>query len=248
MNVQGRLIKILNKSTDGNKVDYTLQISAGNGATAIAASYNEDKSLYALQAVDVVDNKANLSVEIPNDNAEVKIMLWDSLSGLEPLSNAVIDKISTNDEESNAITLNYTTYPLVVGNKSKTDFSDWETRGSAVQLVAEVNDSEYTASDITWQSENADIATVTSSGRVQGRTTGYTNIYAVLPNGDKKSCTVSVVDNITRSTVGTLEFNTSSLSLAVGADAELIPIINPKDIYGNGCLLYTSDAADEEDS
>lgn len=236
MNVQGRLIKILNKSTDGNKVDYTLQISAGNGATAIAASYNEDKSLYALQAVDVVDNKANLSVEIPNDNAEVKIMLWDSLSGLEPLSNAVIDKISTNDEESNAITLNYTTYPLVVGNKSKTDFSDWETRGSAVQLVAEVNDSEYTASDITWQSENADIATVTSSGRVQGRTTGYTNIYAVLPNGDKKSCTVSVVDNITRSTVGTLEFNTSSLSLAVGADAELIPIINPKDIYGNGAL------------
>lgn len=89
MNVQGRLIKILNKSTDGNKVDYALQISAGNGATVIAASYNEDKSLYALQTVAVVDNKANLSVEIPNDKAEVKIMLWDSLSKMKPISMSI---------------------------------------------------------------------------------------------------------------------------------------------------------------
>ncbi len=193
----------------------------------ITATYNSDGSLK-----DVKTEKIPINDIEPVNNTDLqKIFYWESLESMKP--------INVNNEESDNIILNYNTYPLVVGNKNKTDFSDWKTRGSAVQLTSEVNDSEYTSSDITWQSENADIATVTSSGKVQGRTTGFTKIYAVLPNGDKKSCAISVIDNITRSTVGTLEFNTSSLSLAVGAQAELIPIINPKDIYSNGALDTT---------
>lgn len=196
----------------------------GKECVKITAAYNSEGLLK-----DVKTEKISVNDIEPVSNTDLrKIFYWESLESMKP--------VNVKNEESNAITLNYATYPLVVGNKSKTDFSDWETRGSTVQLTAEVNDSEYTASDITWQSENADIATVTSSGKVQGRTTGFTKIYAVLPNGDKKSCAVSVIDNITRSTVGTPEFNTNSLSLAAGAKAELIPIINPKDIYGNGAL------------
>ncbi|MGN0150806.1 MAG: Ig-like domain-containing protein [Clostridia bacterium] len=197
----------------------------GKECVKITALYNADGSLK-----DVKTEKILITDIKPVSNTNLqKIFYWESLESMKPIT------VNYN-EESDSIVLNYNTYPLVVGNKSKTDFSDWETYGSTVQLTAEVNNSEYTASDITWQSENADIATVTSSGKVQGRTTGFTNIYAVLPNGNKKSCVIAVIDNITRSTMGTLEFNTSSLSLAVGADAELIPIINPKDIYGNGTL------------
>ena len=46
----------------------------------------------------------------------------------------------------------------------------------------------------------------------------------------------SVIDNVTRITVQSLEFNTDELNMSVGASAELIPIINPKDVFNNGML------------
>lgn len=238
MNVQGELINILSKSVSEDKAEYSLRVNAGNNARLIAGVYNDDGSLYSVKLAEVNDNSAEILIDI-TDNAKVKFMLWNSLSKMKPLSEAVTDTVSMSGTESETIKLNYSTYPLVVGNKSKTDFSEWETYGSTVQLSAEVDDDEYTVSDIKWLSENSDIATVTSSGKVQGRTTGFTKIYAYLPNGDKQSCEISVIDNITRSTVGTIEFNTNSLSLAVGADAQLIPIINPKDIYNNGAIDTT---------
>ena len=68
----------------------------------------------------------------------------------EPLElSAETTPTPTPRPESDVITLNKTNYPLVVGNKSKTDFSDWETRGSSVQLAASVNSERYSASDIT---------------------------------------------------------------------------------------------------
>lgn len=174
------------------------------------------------------------------DTPTRKVMYWNSMEGMKPITvSEPIESpsvIPTAEPESDIIMLNKTTYPLVVGNKSKTDFSDWETRGSSVQLTAEVSGDKYTSEDITWQSENPEVATVTDSGKVRGRTTGFTKVYAILPNGEKKSCAISVIDNITRSTVQTIEFNTDSLTMAAGESAKLIPIINPKDIYGNGAL------------
>lgn len=192
----------------------------------ITAEYNTDGSLKDLQTENISIN----DIEPVHNTDTKKIFYWKSLENMKPIT-------LENDTEN--IILNYNTYPLVVGNKTKTDFSDWETRGSTVQLKAEVIGDEYTSADITWQSENPDIATVTSTGEVQGRTTGFTDIYACLPDGERKACTVSVIDNITRSTVRTLDFNTNSLSLGVGDSAELIPIINPKDVYGNGTLDET---------
>ena len=47
---------------------------------------------------------------------------------------------------------------------------------------------------------------------------------------------ITVIDNITRSTVGRIELNTDRLTLAPNAETDLIPIIYPKDVYGNGFL------------
>ena len=57
-----------------------------------------------------------------------------------------------------------------------------------------------------------------------------------MPDGDRAVCSISVIDNVTRITVQSLEFNTDELNMSVGASAELIPIINPKDVFNNGML------------
>jgi len=139
-------------------------------------------------------------------------------------------------KKESVITLDRTVYPLVVGCTDKITFENWETSGSTVQLHATVNHPVYTESDVTWTSENPDIAVVHDDGLVQGRTTGFTKILASLPSGDMAVCYISVIDNITRSTVMSLELNTDSLTLGKGGSAVLIPIIYPEDVLGNGAM------------
>ncbi|MBQ8300540.1 MAG: Ig-like domain-containing protein, partial [Clostridia bacterium] len=251
MDIQGELMKITGKTEKENAIDYSLQINTGNDVTVIAAVYDADGTLYSVNTGSVQDNASEISVSVPEDEYKVKFMLWDSLKGMKPVSLAVFDTVIADDTnpddkepddtdtdttESEIITLNKTTYPLVVGNKSKTDFSDWETRGSSVQLTATVEDDTYSASDITWESADSSIATVTSTGKVRGRTTGITKVYACLPNGEKKSCDITVIDNVTRLTVQAVEFNTDELNLLTGNTATLTPIIYPKDTFNNGVL------------
>lgn len=227
------------KST-GGYITYNLGIKAlGSGARVICAVYDKNETLNDVQ-IKPMQQTMDFTVK-ENKEGKVKFMLWNSLEGMIPLSmplevSAEIAPTPTPRPESDVITLNKTNYPLVAGNKSKTDFSDWETRGSSVQLTASVDSEKYSASDIIWESADESIATVSSNGKVRGRTTGFTEIYAKLPDGDRAVCAISVIDNVTRITVQSLEFNTDELHMAVGASAELIPIINPKDVFNNGML------------
>lgn len=224
----------------GKYITYNLKIKAlGSNARVICAVYDKDKTLTDIQLKPIQQTVDFTTKEA--SGGRVKFMLWNSLEGMIPLSeplelSAETKPSPTPQPESKVITLNKTNYPLVVGNKSKTDFSDWETRGSSVQLAASVNSERYSASDITWESADESIATVSSSGKVRGRTSGFTEIYAKLPDGDRAVCSISVIDNVTRITVQSLEFNTDELNMSVGASAELIPIINPKDVFNNGML------------
>lgn len=243
MDTAGDFIKIKSRNENDGNLNYSLQINAGTRGTLIAAVYNSDGTLYRVSSQQLDGNTANISLEIPSaqKSAEVKFMLWNRLDLMKPISNVLTDKYAYGEIAQNgAIMLDRYTYPLVVGNASKTDFTDWETQGSSFMLNASVNSDEYSVDDIFWTVEDDSIAciTETQSGSVsiRGKRTGFTNVKATLPNGDSSVCAVSVIDNITRSTMQSLEFNTSSLLLAVGTDAELIPIINPKDIYGNGAL------------
>lgn len=133
------------------------------------------------------------------------------------------------------ISLDRTVYPLVVGNTSKFTFDDWETSGSTVQLRALVKHPTYTDEDVVWTSEDPEIAVV-ENGLVRGRTTGFTKIAASLPSGDVAVCHISVIDNITRSTVMYLNLNADTLTLAKGSGAVLTPIMYPEDVLGNGAM------------
>lgn len=247
MDIPGEQIQIKSKTenANGNSMDYALQVNAGSNGAVIAAVYKKDGTLYSASVHQLSGNTMNLSVPFPADTeqAEIQLMLWNSINSMQPLSLVLKDDYKKEQEkpsESSAIVLDRETYPLVVGNKSKTDFSDWEERGSYFTLSAAVDSEQYDVSDITWSVENEDIAYIREKYEngvsVRGKRTGFTKVKATLPDGDTAVCAVSVIDNITRSTVQTLELNTSSLSLPVGAGADLIPIINPKDVFENGAM------------
>ena len=138
-------------------------------------------------------------------------------------------------EDKATISLNYTAYPLVVGNTNKHTFAEWETSGSGIQLIARVCHSRYTEKDLVWESTAPDIAPVTD-GLVRGRTTGFAEIAASLPSGGRAVCAIAVIDNLTRATVLSLELNARELRLGAGATTLLRPFVLPLDVLGNGAM------------
>lgn len=236
----GDAIIILSEETvsDG-KVNYAVKSEDG---TLITAVY-DGNALYSVKMNEVEGEAVSVTVDVPaTGTPKVKFMLWDGIRTMEPLGKKEINyrKPQNSAEETTAITLNHATYPLVVGNSSKTDFSRWEDMGSSFTLAAAVDGGN--ASSVTWEIEDSDIAYIRdnkTSGEsisIRGKRTGVTKATATAPNGDKAECVITVIDNVTRETVQTLDFNTDKLTLAPEETAKLIPIINPKDVYSNGVL------------
>ncbi len=136
---------------------------------------------------------------------------------------------------NSGITLNYQTYPLVVGNSDKYTFSNWETCGSTVVLEADIKDKSYTSKDIIWEVQDNSVAEV-DAGLVRARTTGFTKVRAFLPSGEEAYCHIVVIDNITRSTTLWIELNTQQLILKKGGDADIIAFLYPEDVLKNGAM------------
>jgi len=147
--------------------------------------------------------------------------------------------------KKSGITLNKNTYPLYVGGTAVEDFQDKDEKGSSVLLEAEIDSESFTFADISWSVENTDIADFAEDvdeqreegkRRVRARRTGITTVHAVLPDGSRAECCIAVIDNYARFTVSEIVLNTNRLHLEKGKSAQLIPILYPKDILGNGML------------
>ncbi len=59
------------------------------GNTIIAAGYDENGTLLNFTIVTATSDDENLSLKCGSDTAYVKIMVWDSLSSMQPVYNAV---------------------------------------------------------------------------------------------------------------------------------------------------------------
>ena len=234
-------IKVVAEETEGGKIYYTVKVDGYDDGTLIAAVYSSGNSLYSVAASELDGELTELTVEAPEaSSAKVKFMLWDGIDTMVPLAVKEHTYNKPQNDADTSITLNHDTYPLVVGNSSKTDFTRWEDQGSSFTLTAAVDGGN--ASDVTWKIEDSDIAyirdnvTKGESVSIRGKRTGVTKAIATAPNGDKTECVITVIDNVTRETVETLDFNTNALTLAPDMTATLTPIINPKDVYSNGVL------------
>lgn len=98
------------------------------------------------------------------------------------------------------IVLDKTNYPLVVENRDKLQFEDWEISGSTVLLHAGILTDEYEETDVIWSVENTDVVSIVSARgaqcEVRGRTTRHTSVTAALPDGSKAECAVVVIQFI----------------------------------------------------
>lgn len=146
----------------------------------------------------------------------------------------------------NSISLNFTYYPLVVGQVDKYTFSDYEVEGGHIRLRAELKNTIYTEKEIVWSSSDERVAVV-EMGLVRAITTGIADITATLPDGECASCRIQVIDNQARITALHVRLNTQTLVLNKEEGAVLYPCILPVDYFGEGMLdtTFTWSSSDE---
>lgn len=211
-------------------------------AMLYAAAYSEDGTL---KSVEVNTFNESGVYEVKLKNKADKVMLWDKNMcpyDSEKASGKIdTTPIPTPEAESDSISLNYTSYPLYVGNSR--DFTEYKGLGDSVVITANVNSDEYSEQDIIWSVSNENIVDVKSENgnaiEIQAERTGVAEVVAKLPDGSKKTCYITSIDNYTRLTVQRIEFNIDKLNLKTGESAEVLPIIYPKDIYNNGIIDKT---------
>ena len=127
--------------------------------------------------------------------------------------------------------MNFSTYSLYVGNNRK--FTKFKGYGDYVTLRTD-------SSDVIWSISDDDILEFKSvSGswaEVRAIRTGFAYVCAEKQDGTRELCHISVIDNYTRLTTERIELNADKLNLKPGAEAEIIPVLYPKEVYNNGNL------------
>lgn len=236
--IMKKRITVTDRKITPTYAEYSVRLSDGKDGELIAVLYDNDGKLISIKCCG--SNKTNtVNFDTTNvSNGKVKFFMWNSIAGMEPISESV-EESAEYTEPNSKVFLDRTSYPLYVGNASVTDFTKWDGYGSSFKLNASVISDEYSESDIKWITSDEDIISVkTNNGaaEIKGRRTGAATVTAKLPDGASAVCSVTVIDNASRLTVEKLSFNADALNLSATQTAKLTPIFYPKDIYNLGIL------------
>lgn len=236
--IMKKRITVTDRKITQTYAEYSVRLSDGKDGELIAVLYDNDGKLISIKCCG--SNKTNtVNFDTTNvSNGKVKFFMWNSIAGMEPISESV-EESAEYTEPNSKVFLDRTSYPLYVGNASVTDFTKWDGYGSSFKLNASVISDEYSESDIKWITSDEDIISVkTNNGaaEIKGRRTGAATVTAKLPDGASAVCSVTVIDNASRLTVEKLSFNADALNLSATQTAKLTPIFYPKDIYNLGIL------------
>lgn len=236
--IMKKRITVTDRKITPTYAEYSVRLSDGKDGELIAVLYDNDGKLISIKCCG--SKKINtVTFDTTNaSNGKVKFFMWNSIAGMEPISESV-EESAEYTEPNSKVSLDRTSYPLYVGNASVTDFTKWDGYGSSFNLNASVISDEYSESDIKWITSDEDIISVkTNNGaaEIKGRRTGAATVTAKLPDGASAVCSVTVIDNASRLTVEKLSFNTDELNLSAMQTAKLTPIFYPKDIYNLGIL------------
>ncbi|WP_197068279.1 Ig-like domain-containing protein [Candidatus Soleaferrea massiliensis] len=107
--------------------------------------------------------------------------------------------------------------------------------GATLQLTATVSPADATDKSVTYQSDDASVASVSASGLITAKSAGSTTIRVTTNSGGKTAaCTVQVLPSIQSITL-----NGSSKELALNGSFQLSATITPSNAYNPG-IQYTS--------
>lgn len=142
--------------------------------------------------------------------------------------------------------LNYTSYPLVVGQADKYTFEGWRECGSSIKLEAYDGEEYVEPDELVWSNSNPE-SVVLQDGVARALRTGYATITVTNKNGETAACDIYVIDNYMRSTVQFIEPETECYMMSIGDTHMCQAAVFPKDVFGNGAinqiLLYSSEDA-----
>ena len=127
-----------------------------------------------------------------------------------------------------------------VSSVSVSPYSYEGTTGNTVQLEASIYPSNATYQDVTWSSDNDDIATVDSNGLVTLGKYGTATITATTKDMSRKDTCVVTVKDIA---VTGVSLNAKNVTIAIGEEKELTATIQPENA-SNKNVTWTSSKPD----
>lgn len=140
--------------------------------------------------------------------------------------------------------LNYTAYPLVVGQADKITFEGWQECGSSIELNAYRGQEQVPAEELVWENSNPECVTL-QNGVARALRTGFAVITAKTAAGEAATCHISVIDNYMRGTVQTIDLEADVYEMSVGDSHVIGATAFPRDVFENGAmnrkLLFASE-------
>ena len=134
--------------------------------------------------------------------------------------------------------LNYTSYPLVVGQADKYSFEGWRKHGSSIKIEAYDGDRPVEPDELVWSNSNSESVAL-QDGVARALRTGFATITVTNKSGETAACDICVIDNYMRSTVQFIEPETKCYVMSVGDTHMLRAAVFPKDVLGNGAINQT---------
>jgi uncharacterized protein YjdB len=194
---------ILNKNT--------LSLAVGNSETLIAtiAPYNA----------------SNQSVSWSSSNSTVAAVSQSGAVSASSVGSTTITVTTADGNKTATCTVSVSASAVSVSSVSLNKPTASITAGSSERLIASITPSTATNQNLTWESSNTAVATVSASGDVTGVAAGIATIRVITDDGNKSAtCTVSVSAMVP---VSGVTFNKSILGLTPDGSEILVAFITP---------------------
>ncbi len=152
--------------------------------------------------LNVSDTHSLLATISPSDVTNKSVTWTSSDNDIATISNGTVTAKSPGTAKITAKTYNGKTAKCTVTvkqiepssvslNKNTLSLNE----GDSYQLTATVSPNNATNKSITWETNNPEVATVDSNGRVTAKKSGKTNIIAETTNGKRAECSITVNDS-----------------------------------------------------
>lgn len=229
----------------------------GNGQITGGDSGDQEpaRSTIRLNKTKLVIEKGNhdsLSAIVTSTNMQDPTVSWassdeniatvDSLGtvyGINIGTTAVTATTSTGERATCTVEVIAPTIPVQSINVAPEEMN--LTVGQSQQATAVITPGNATDKTVTWKSENVDIASVSSTGLITGRSAGSVHITATASNGARASVFVTVTNPIV--SVSKVSLNTHHLDMYVGDNQQLTADIIPENATDKQLVWESNDVA-----